>query len=1277
MKSVVYSSTSTVWIVGENNTILRTSDGGVSWASKVNVTTTDWLKSVTFVDDQRGWVTGYSGTIMRTDNGGRTWSLASSGTANSLNASTFPTTQHGWVVGSSGTILRSTDGGASWTSQTSSTTASLNSVFFASNALSGWCVGSSGMILRTTNGGSTWTQSQTAVDLSGLSFFNDQTGWAVGYGGTILKTTDGGQSWVPQSSGSAKALAAVFFVDSQTGWAVGASGEVLKTTNGGTTWSRQQSRTDRYLYSVHFGSASVGWIAGDGVLLKTTNGGATWGTQTSGISGFLSSVCARSATLAWAVGTNGSIIKTSDGGGTISIVPLTPVCISPTDQLTKVSRNVTLVWSRSAEATSFKLQVSKSSSFSSNVVDQSSLADTTYVVTGLDYGTKYYWRVSASSAGGNAPWSGAWSFTTALAPPAAPSLSSPPNGATDQQAIITFAWLSAAGASAYRLQVSKDAAFTSPVFLDTTISNSAFTCGSLEEGVTYYWRVKARNADAEGDWSGVWSFSTKMTVGPSVPMLCSPQHGTTGLSADLSFCWNRSPGANSYRLQISTASDFSLMTLNQSVADTVVSVTGLASGTTFYWRVNATNMSGSSAWSNVWRFTVGSMPGSVPATPSLLLPVNSASSVSVSPTFTWNVASQATWYRLQVSTAVTFQSLVFDDSTLTATEKAIGGLEKNKTYYWRVRAKNSRGSGDWSPVWSFTTLLAGAAAPTLVTPSQSTTGVGNSLTFRWMKSSEAVSYKFQLSLSSVFTSTLVDFALTDTSYTVSTLASSSTYYWRVQATDNAGLANWSSTWSFSTAGSGWKSSTISGSYRSICFVGNRLGWMAGNSGISATTDGGATWNAQGSGISMLRSICFVDANVGWAAGSNGVILKTTNGGLQWFAQTSGVTNELRGVSMSDANNGWAVAENTILRTTNGGDSWTSQIAPKLQYIYGVKALSNSKGIVYGGSLLLRTTDGGAVWSSERLPDYGFLQGCWFIDANTGWVVGADGVMFKTTNGGAEWVRVHSGTDRWITSIHFVDAQQGWAAGWNGLVLRTTDGGASWGRQISGATSSLYGLYFFDALNGWVVGGQNIKTTDGGGVAFYPPVLRSPALNAMSAAIRPTFEWEPSAGAVSYQLQVATGSSFYSFQMVVNDSALTSTARQTVSLDPNRTYYWRVLAYLGDGSAMCTPTWTFRTGSSATPVEDRADQPHKFTLGQNYPNPFNPSTTIQFEVASTGYVTLKIYSMLGNEVETLIASALSPGRYAVKWNASNRSSGVYYCRMQAGEFVTTRKLLLLK
>ncbi len=114
-----------------------------------------------------------------------------------------------------------------------------------------------------------------------------------------------------------------------------------------------------------------------------------------------------------------------------------------------------------------------------------------------------------------------------------------------------------------------------------------------------------------------------------------------------------------------------------------------------------------------------------------------------------------------------------------------------------------------------------------------------------------------------------------------------------------------------------------------------------------------------------------------------------------------------------------------------------------------------------------------------------------------------------------------------------------------------------------------------------------------------------------------------------------------------------------------------------GATLYTLELTRFTAGAAVSVEADHKTVKEFALLQNYPNPFNPSTSIQFDIPSESNVTLKICSALGIEVETLVASSLSPGRYRVVWNAAGRSSGVYFCRMQAGAHIVTRKLILLK
>ena len=96
------------------------------------------------------------------------------------------------------------------------------------------------------------------------------------------------------------------------------------------------------------------------------------------------------------------------------------------------------------------------------------------------------------------------------------------------------------------------------------------------------------------------------------------------------------------------------------------------------------------------------------------------------------------------------------------------------------------------------------------------------------------------------------------------------------------------------------------------------------------------------------------------------------------------------------------------------------------------------------------------------------------------------------------------------------------------------------------------------------------------------------------------------------------------------------------------------------------------------VEDEEDYPpSEFVLEQNYPNPFNPVTTIEYSIPQAGVVTIKIYDILGREVTTLVNEEKQRGNHIVKFNASNLASGIYFYKLQAGNFVESKKMILLK
>lgn len=127
--------------------------------------------------------------------------------------------------------------------------------------------------------------------------------------------------------------------------------------------------------------------------------------------------------------------------------------------------------------------------------------------------------------------------------------------------------------------------------------------------------------------------------------------------------------------------------------------------------------------------------------------------------------------------------------------------------------------------------------------------------------------------------------------------------------------------------------------------------------------------------------------------------------------------------------------------------------------------------------------------------------------------------------------------------------------------------------------------------------------------------------------------------------------------------------------------WQTTCYLvrSDGTARPALLWlaNFVKDNPAGVKETASGLPTSYELNQNFPNPFNPATSIRYSIPSTSKVTLRVFDILGREVQTLVNSTQAPGEYTVSLNAENLATGVYFYQLSAGTFTATKKLMLLK
>jgi hypothetical protein len=118
---------------------------------------------------------------------------------------------------------------------------------------------------------------------------------------------------------------------------------------------------------------------------------------------------------------------------------------------------------------------------------------------------------------------------------------------------------------------------------------------------------------------------------------------------------------------------------------------------------------------------------------------------------------------------------------------------------------------------------------------------------------------------------------------------------------------------------------------------------------------------------------------------------------------------------------------------------------------------------------------------------------------------------------------------------------------------------------------------------------------------------------------------------------------------------------------------------GFGFAVGGNGLVLKTEDGTTWIDAKTNKvyPSQYHLSQNYPNPFNPSTTIEFSLSQSSFVSLKVYNILGKEVATLVSKTLTIGKYKYEWNAGNFASGIYIYTLKAGSFEQSCKMLLLR
>ncbi|HHU47505.1 MAG TPA: hypothetical protein GXZ40_06380, partial [Bacteroidales bacterium] len=256
-----------------------------------------------------------------------------------------------------------------------------------------------------------------------------------------------------------------------------------------------------------------------------------------------------------------------------------------------------------------------------------------------------------------------------------PTLSSPSNGSSNQNARITLSWNSVSNATNYEYKISTDAQMLNAT--TAIVSSSSATISNLFFSTTYYWQVRALKTSNPADssaWSPIWNF----TVSNGVISLSSPSNNAIDRNPNVTLYWNSITGVSYYDYEIDITPNFnSPLLISGSRTGSSFTTSNLLFGQTYYWRVRARHSNDIADWSTTWNFTV--LTGPI----TLSSPSNGAVNQNINVTLYWNTVSGINYYDYQLDTTPNFNSPLLLSSYRTGSSLSTSNLLFGKTYYWR------------------------------------------------------------------------------------------------------------------------------------------------------------------------------------------------------------------------------------------------------------------------------------------------------------------------------------------------------------------------------------------------------------------------------------------------------------------------------------------------------------------------------------------------------------------------------------------------------------------
>lgn len=404
-------------------------------------------------------------------------------------------------------------------------------------------------------------------------------------------------------------------------------------------------------------------------------------------------------------------------------------------------------------------------------------------------------------------------------------------------------------------------------------------------------------------------------------------------------------------------------------------------------------------------------------------------------------------------------------------------------------------------------------------------------------------------------------------------------------------------------------------------------------GIIRSVNKGSAWTSVNKGLNNLTPVSVACSNnkifaAGWIGSTAIGLFRSTDDGSSWTDITNSIDNEIISLAVS-GNKVFAGSQSKgLFMSTNSGNAWTA--SGDFEKVTAIAINNSDKNLIYAGISSGHAAPSGAVYRSvDNGKNWTNISGDFFnspvlsIAAKDSYVfAGTPAGLYVSSNKGNTWLLAYPASG--IISVQKT-GNRVYAVKSSGGVILSNNNGSTWADKNNGITdlnitslSAIYGDYAYTGTHS--------------GIFF-------------------------------------TSNAGASWSLI--NQGLSST--DVVSLAGNDSY---VFAGITEGRVWKKNQVGAADNNSVTDSKWNS-APGQFALYQNYPNPFNPSTSIKFDIPSSGNVSLIVYDMQGREVTQLVNGYTAAGSYDVSWNASDISSGIYIYKLVMNSFTAVRKMTLIK